>query len=159
MRAKTEISIAIDECIETIEAIMQAQKKHVLKTETLIDMVLAKGLDLSDDDENREILLKAGFGQFIQKRLQNRNYRMVRSGYFVRVDICMNESYLIIMLENQDIAIKEKEVVKKRLEELKKIRFPSYSQLTLFQDENENLVIYEPKTESQFLTELIADAV
>lgn len=113
---KNTISIITDACLDVIEARMNEQQKGVIRTKTLRKMILRrKGVEITDDNPISEYLKKTGLGQVMEQRLKARDYRSVRKGLFVNLEKCSNLHFLNALLENEELLIKDKEAVKRRI--------------------------------------------
>ena len=153
---KELITALADLELKTLETKMLSEDKHLISTRTLRDRI-ERQVDLSDENRDREYLMTIGLGQVMQSRLYVNGYRSVRTGYFVNLDKCDNVPYLYALLQNEDLQIAEKTVVKKKIEALmKKKRDP---QCSLIFDGSEIVGISNPPTEDEVIEMVEQDAV
>ena len=111
---KEMITAITDFELKALETKMLSDDKHLISTYTLRKRIEDQ-FDLSDESRDREYLMAIGLGQIIQSRLYANGYRSVRMGYFVNLDKCENVPYLYALLQNEDILVKEKAAVKKKI--------------------------------------------
>lgn len=136
---------------------MNLQNKGVIRTSTLRRMVEEyRGVDISDKNEIREYLMSAGLGQVIQKRLQERDYRSVKEGLFVNLEKCDNLHFLKQLFENEDLLIKDKEKVQRRIESIIK---KHTDQQGYFDLSSPDLYVKFNITEEELIAELEANAI
>ncbi len=138
---KKNYSVIVDTEIELLETEAEKNGQHGIKTETLKNRV-SKHINIESEDEDREWLLGVGFGQLIQMRLHAHGYRSVLSGYFVKLNDCTNIPYLVQMLRNQDIDVRERSAIVSNIKDMLKNYDP---QISFDRDGNYNVPI--PKDE------------
>ena len=157
---KETISIITDACLDIIEARMNEQQKGVIRTKTLKKMILGrKGVEIKDNNPISEYLKKIGLGQVIEQRLKARDYRSVRKGLFVNLEKCSNLHFLNALLKNEELLIKDKEAVKRRINKVIKKKTDPQGYLDL---SSPNLSVDSVKyniTEEELLAELEANAI
>ena len=158
MRTPKTKSEIVDIVIIMLEDKMKRLNRHLIKTESIYQMV-SHHIDLTDDSGEREELLEIGIKQVIQSRLYCRGYFSVEKGYFVNVEQCDNLAYLKMILNNKDDVINNKvdarNQVKQRIKELMGLD----GQMTLIPDSDNILIPMETKTQEELLDDLEADAV
>lgn len=158
MRTPKTKSEIVDTVIIMLEDKMKRLDRHLIKTESIYQMV-SRHIDLTDNSGEREELLEIGIKQVIQSRLYSRGYFSVEKGYFVNVEQCDNLAYLKMILNNKDDVINNKvdarNQVKQRIKELMGLD----GQMTLIPDSDNILIPIETKTQEELLDDLEADAV
>lgn len=152
--AKAFKSEVVDSAIFTLEERLRKENKHLIKTDTILDMC-SDHIDLTDGLPEREELLDIGMRQVIQSRLYTHNYFSVSIGYFVNIAECDNLGYLSMILNSKDSTIEKKIKARNRIKELKSLD----GQMQFIPDENGVLTPIETKTKEEIETELEADAV
>lgn len=151
MYYKSEV---VDTIINLLETRMKRERKHLLKTDTIIQSV-GMHIDLTDDLPEREELLTIGIKQVIQSRLYAHGYFSIQTGYFVNIDQCENLTYLQSIIDNKDNTIDMKVKARNRIKEIKGMP----GQLVMIPDENNCLQTSANKTTEELQADIEADAV
>jgi len=151
MQYKSEV---VDAIINILEHRMRHEKKHLLKTDTILQHV-STHINLSDDLPEREELLIIGIKQVIQGRLYAHGYFSIQTGYFVNIEQCENLVYLQNIIDNKDSTIESKVKARNRIKEIKGMP----GQLVMVPDENNCLQTTANKTAEELQTDIEADAV
>ncbi len=154
---RANISIIVDLVIDGIEREMEENKKFFIRTQTIKRRVSAwfhHGLTADDEDIN--YLARIGLEQVIQSRLYYRDYRSVRSGFFVCVSTCDNEQILNVILDSALENAESKQKVVARLAELK-AKKTGQTEMTFSGSDFSGYVV--PKNESEFMRDIAAYAI
>lgn len=151
MYYKSEV---VDTIINLLESQMRHEKKHLLKTDTIIRLV-AFHIDLSDELPEREELLVIGIKQVIQGRLYAHGYFSIQTGYFVNIEQCENLFYLQNIIDNKDSTIESKVKARNRIKVLKGLD----GQMVLVPDQTNAVWPQETKTAEELQADIEADAV
>ena len=151
MYYKSEV---VDTIINLLESQMRHEKKHLLKTDTIIRLV-ALHIDLSDELPEREELLAIGIKQVIQGRLYAHGYFSIQTGYFVNIEQCENLFYLQNIIDNKDSTIESKVKARNRIKVLKGLD----GQMVLVPDQTNAVWPQETKTAEELQADIEADAV
>ena len=151
MYYKSEV---VDTIINLLESQMRHEKKHLLKTDTIIRLV-AFHIDLSDELPEREELLAIGIKQVIQGRLYAHGYFSIQTGYFVNIEQCENLFYLQNIIDNKDSTIESKVKARNRIKVLKGLD----GQMVLVPDQTNAVWPQETKTVEELQADIEADAV
>ncbi len=151
MYYKSEV---VDTIINLLESQMRHEKKHLLKTDTIIRLV-AFHIDLSDELPEREELLAIGIKQVIQGRLYAHGYFSIQTGYFVNIEQCENLFYLQNIIDNKDSTIESKVKARNRIKVLKGLD----GQMVLVPDQTNAVWPQETKTAEELQADIEADAV
>lgn len=147
-------SEVVDSIINAYETEMRKAKKHLLKTNTLLNAISGH-IDLTDELAEREELLLIGIKQVLQSRLYAHGYFSINTGYFVNLAECTNLAYIKCLLDSKDSTLEVKRVARNRIKELKGLD----GQLEFIPDDNNCLDITENKTKEELLEDMEADAV
>ena len=110
------ITFATKEAISTLESMMIEHEKHVMKTESIKNIVL-KNVFINGVNDDSDYCILLGLNQIIQQKLYVKGYRSLGNGYFVNLDKCENVCYLSILLKNEDTTIKEKVRIRELIQE------------------------------------------
>ena len=151
MYYKSEV---VDTIINLLESQMRREKKHLLKTDTIIRLVTSH-IDLSDELPEREELLAIGIKQVIQGRLYAHGYFSIQTGYFVNIEQCENLFYLQNIIDNKDSTIESKVKARNRIKVLKGLD----GQMVLVPDQTNAVWPQETKTVEELQADIEADAV
>ena len=151
MYYKSEV---VDTIINLLESQMRHEKKHLLKTDTIIRLVAFR-IDLSDELPEREELLAIGIKQVIQGRLYAHGYFSIQTGYFVNIEQCENLFYLQNIIDNKDSTIESKVKARNRIKVLKGLD----GQMVLVPDQTNAVWPQETKTVEELQADIEADAV
>lgn len=151
MYYKSEV---VDTIINLLESQMRHEKKHLLKTDTIIRLV-ALHIDLSDELPEREELLSIGIKQVIQGRLYAHGYFSIQTGYFVNIEQCENLFYLQNIIDNKDSTIESKVKARNRIKVLKGLD----GQMVLVPDQTNAVWPQKTKTAEELQADIEADAV
>lgn len=151
MYYKSEV---VDTIINLLESQMRHEKKHLLKTDTIIRLVAFR-IDLSDELPEREELLAIGIKQVIQGRLYAHGYFSIQTGYFVNIEQCENLFYLQNIIDNKDSTIESKVKARNRIKVLKGLD----GQMVLVPDQTNAVWPQETKTAEELQADIEADAV
>ena len=151
MYYKSEV---VDSIINMLEGRMRHEKKHLLKTDTIIRLVTLH-IDLSDEQPEREELLAIGIKQVIQGRLYAHGYFSIQTGYFVNIEQCENLFYLQNIIDSKDSTIESKVKARNRIKEIKGMP----GQLIMVPDENNCLQTTANKTTEELQADIEADAI
>ena len=147
-------SQVVDEIILMLEDRLEAENKHLIKTDTIFN--LCKGyIDLTDGMVEREELLEIGMRQVIQGGLYTHGYFSVQTGYFVNFSKCQNIWYLRQIINGKDDVITSKTAARNRLSEL----LDNAGQSTYIPGENNELILTEVKPKEEIIADLEADAI
>lgn len=135
---------------------MKMAKKHLIKTETIMNR-LRNSIDMTDDNPEREELLEAGAKQLIQGRLYALGYFSITTGYFVNLSECENLRYLEMLFHSKDSTIETKTAARNRMKALKGLS----GQMVMVPDpwNPELLNMMETKTEDEIMRDVEADAI
>ena len=147
-------SEAVDRAITALEGKMRNEGKHLIKTESIIQIV-SNLIDLTDTMQERQELLEIGIKQVIQGRLYARGYFSVTTGYFVNVLECENLVYLNMIINGKDDVIEGKVKARNRVKELTDRAGSTY----MVPDKDNNLILVEYKPIDELMDDLEADAV
>lgn len=145
-----------DVIIHGIEAEMKMAKKHLIKTETIMNR-LRNSIDMTDDNPEREELLEAGAKQLIQGRLYALGYFSITTGYFVNLSECENLRYLKMLFNSKDSTLETKTAARNRMKALKGLN----GQIVMVPDpwNPELLNMMETQTEEEIIRDVEADAI
>lgn len=152
--AKTFKGEIVDAAILCLEEELKQTGKHLIKTETILELCGA-AIDLTDESKEREELLEIGMRQVIQSRLYVHNYFSVERGYFVNIIECENLRYLGLIENGKNTTIEIKNAALNRIKEIKKLN----GQGVFIPGENNELECVETLTKEELLMELEADAI
>lgn len=152
MRVITQI---VKDVISGIEAEMNVEKKHAIKTDTIKSRCERRFPMEGDDDFS--YLARTGLAQLIQSQLYEKGYRSVRTGVFVNFEVCVDPYYIAAMLDNAE-ELKDEKLWKRNdlINEFKKKKDP---QISFYFDDEGMPHLKIPMTEEEFLEKLEADAV
>lgn len=145
-----------DVIIHGIEAEMKMAGKHLIKTETIMNR-LRNNIDMTDENPEREELIRDGAKQLIQGRLYALGYFSVITGYFVNLAECENLRYLEMLFNSKDSTIEVKTKARNRMKVLKGLN----GQMVFTPDplDPELLKLIETKTEEEIMEDIEADAL
>ncbi len=153
---KNDDSVLIDKCIAICEERLDLENKHLIKAVTLLGMI-ERQISMMDDDERRERFLVLGAKKVIFNRLYAAGYRSIGRGYWVNIEKCQNEDYLLAVVREEELDRDQKENMLKQYREImEKKRDGSYE---FSFDENNFPHIVEGMTEEDFIRALELDAV
>lgn len=110
------ITIFVEEAINELERQIAETGKHVIKTESIKDLVNPR-IIISGANDDSTYLAEIGFGQVIQSRLYEHGYRSLGKGYFVNLNSCRDVHYLMMLYDNADTSVADKVRIRKLIRE------------------------------------------
>lgn len=138
--------------VEIAEQTMEGQGKHLIRTDRIKQRVKDR-LGVAGVDDDSDYLVDVGIQQVIQSVLYSRDYRSVKTGFFVNLAKCDNPTYLNKLLTNAETAEDAKTRIRMRIKEL---RAQALDQQFRF-DINGNIIT--PMTPEEFDKMLEEDAI
>ena len=114
------ITIFVEEAINELERQIAETGKHVIKTESIKDLVNPR-IIISGANDDSTYLAEIGFGQVIQSRLYEHGYRSLGKGYFVNLNSCRDVHYLMMLYDNADTSVADKVRIRKLIKEHREI--------------------------------------
>jgi len=150
-----EITRAVENAIQVLEAKADREKKHVIKTGS-IRLFIPRQLvdDWVGQDTDTAYLANCGLAQVIQSRLYEHGYRSLGNGYFVKLDICDNPEYLTELYNNADVSVKDKVAIRRRIKE----RCDGQSE-AIFSEDGQFIGYKFSKTQEEFYACVEGDSV